>query len=89
MNFSRTQWTAKGGTTPIRKGLRRPREAEQVQLLTDGGWGFRLNAGAEEIAQQGFCRLKELTVVGYYFPGWCQTRAGYVPMPGVMTVITN
>ena len=60
-------------------------EAEQVQLLTQmEAGGSAANASAEELLHSKvFGRLKELTVVGYYFTevGAKQERR-YVPMPG-------
>ena len=60
-------------------------EAEQVQLLTQmEAGGSAVNASAEELLHSKvFGRLKELTVVGYYFTevGAKQERR-YVPMPG-------
>ena len=60
-------------------------EAEQVQLLAQmEAGGSAVNASAEELLHSKvFGRLKELTVVGYYFTevGAKQERR-YVPMPG-------
>ena len=60
-------------------------EAEQVQLLSQmEAGGSALNASAQALLHSKvFGRLKELTVVGYYFTevGAKQERR-YVPMPG-------